>query len=66
MFYECLSLLRCDFLHRTRHVLEDAIVQAQGLGGVGIDSDDTAVHNVVFGDIAAQENVNGHIGGVGV
>ncbi len=46
-------------------IIEGAVVDAQGGGGLGVDGDDAAVHDVVRGDNAGLEDVERHVGGVG-
>ena len=46
-------------------IMESAVVEVQGCGGLGVDGDDAAVHDVVLGHGAGLQHIQGHIGGVG-
>ena len=54
-----------DLYDLTGQIVEGAVIDAQGVGGLGVDGDDAAVHDVVRGDNAGLEDVERHVGGVG-
>ena len=54
-----------DLHNLTGQLIERAVVYAQRSGGLGVDGDDAAVHNVVGGHGAGFQHVQRHIGGVG-
>ena len=56
---------RGDLNDLTGQIVEGAVIDAQGVGGLGVDGDDAAVHDVVFRHGAGLEDIEGHVGGVG-
>ena len=54
-----------NFDHGAGQIIESAVVQVQGCGGLGVDGDDAAVHDVVLRHGAGLQDVQRHIGGVG-
>ena len=56
---------RGDLNDLTGQLVEGAVVNAQRGGGLGVDGDDAAVHDMVLRHSAGLQNLQRHIGGVG-